>query len=200
MLLETREKILQIARKEFAENGLAGARVDKIAENAGVNKAMIYYHFRSKENLYQAVIDEHLEQVSSFLQKTAVEAQNHEDLFLKMSEFLHSLFASREDFVPIMLREAAAGGERIKSALTRLISDKGIILKVRNLIDAGIEDGLFRQIDSKQALISFLGMNLFYLMLAPAINAVWEIDDVQEFKKKRPQEVVDLFLHGLKKK
>jgi AcrR family transcriptional regulator len=197
--METREKILQIARSEFALSGLEGARVDRIAEIAGVNKAMIYYHFNPKENLYQAVIDEHMEQISSFLQKKVIETADHEDFFLKTAEFLNSLFASREDFVPIMLREIASGGDRIKVALTKLIMGKGITHRVREMIDRGIADGAYRETDSKQALISFLGMNLFYLMLAPAINTVWEIDNEREFRENRPKEIVDLFLRGLKR-
>jgi TetR/AcrR family transcriptional regulator len=50
--MTTREKILASARKEFSEKGLNGARVDRIAGASGVNKAMIYYHFGSKEALY----------------------------------------------------------------------------------------------------------------------------------------------------
>ena len=58
---DTRQQILDTAKKEFAQHGLEGARVDIIAAHAKINKAMIYYHFQSKENLYQAVIDSHVE-------------------------------------------------------------------------------------------------------------------------------------------
>jgi len=50
--LSTPDKILKAALVEFAEYGLAGARVDRISKRAGVNKAMLYYHFSSKDNLY----------------------------------------------------------------------------------------------------------------------------------------------------
>ena len=195
--MTTQEKILRIARLEFANNGLEGARVDRIAENAGVNKAMIYYHFRSKDDLYQAVINEHMEQIANFLQRNIMEAGEYDNLFLRISEFLHALLKDRKEFMPIMLREIASGGERIKTALTSLISEKGITKSIREIIEAGINEGRFREIDSKQAIISFLGMNIFYLILAPAINAVWEIEDEQDFRKRRPQAIADLFLHGL---
>ncbi|MBV9066389.1 MAG: TetR family transcriptional regulator, partial [Methylobacteriaceae bacterium] len=54
----TRRAILNAATAEFAENGLAGARVDKIAEVSGVNKRMLYYYFNSKDDLYLAVLEE----------------------------------------------------------------------------------------------------------------------------------------------
>src|ERR1700730_10193304 len=54
---ESRAAILQAAAKEFAEHGIAGARTDAIAREAGVNKALLYYYFRDKETLYGAVLD-----------------------------------------------------------------------------------------------------------------------------------------------
>src|ERR1700674_304706 len=55
---ESRAAILQAAAHEFAEHGIAGARTDAIAREAGVNKALIYYYFKDKETLYGAVLDD----------------------------------------------------------------------------------------------------------------------------------------------
>ena len=54
---ETLTKILNAAREVFSKDGFNGARIDRIAKVASVNKAMIYYHFKSKEELYEAVVD-----------------------------------------------------------------------------------------------------------------------------------------------
>src|SRR5215467_5793840 len=53
----TKARILDAAEEEFARNGLLGARTEDIAAKTGVTKAMIYYYFQSKENLYQAVLE-----------------------------------------------------------------------------------------------------------------------------------------------
>src|ERR1041385_3139992 len=58
----TRMKILRAAEQIYAQNGLAGARTEAIAEAAGVNKALLYYHFKSKVELYQAVVGTQLQQ------------------------------------------------------------------------------------------------------------------------------------------
>src|SRR3954469_15269178 len=55
---ESRAAILKAAVREFAREGVAGARTDAIARSAGVNKALLYYYFKDKEALYQAVLDE----------------------------------------------------------------------------------------------------------------------------------------------
>src|ERR1035438_4399883 len=60
--VETRATILKAAERIYAESGLAGARTDAIAAAAGVNKALLYYYFKSKEGLYQAIVGSQLEQ------------------------------------------------------------------------------------------------------------------------------------------
>lgn len=56
---ETRTAILGAAERVFAKSGLAGARIDAIAAAAGVNKALLYYYFKSKEDLYETVVENH---------------------------------------------------------------------------------------------------------------------------------------------
>ncbi|MCX6826713.1 MAG: TetR/AcrR family transcriptional regulator [candidate division Zixibacteria bacterium] len=182
-------KLLMAAREEFAIHGLEGARVDRIAARAQINKAMIYYHFHSKDNLYRAVIDDHFTQIGDL------------EIFLqRMAAFFHKMFQERQNFIPILLRELASGGDRIKAPITRIISVRGLNWKIKEMIDRGREKGEFRNLDSTHAIISFVGMNLAYLMMAPIMNSIWEIKDEGKFKEKRQKEVVNLFLHGLKAK
>jgi len=194
------EKILSSARQEFAEYGLAGARVDRIASKAGVNKAMIYYYFRSKENLYQTIISQQLSKIKTLAEEIITAEVTPESLCLKLAEFYNSLFENQENLIPILLREVASGGERIRTILKQIIAEKRLDTKVKEVIDIGKKRGLFREVDTKQAIISFMGMNLFYLIMAPIINSIWEIKDEKKFREKRPQEIVELFLHGLKKR
>jgi AcrR family transcriptional regulator len=191
-------KILTAARAEFAEYGFAGARVDRIAQRSGVNKAMIYYHFRSKEKLYQEIIDRHLERAGQFIESHISDFIDIEDFLYQLAVLYDSMFETLDDIRPIFLRELASGGERIKAAFDKFIAGRGLIKKLKAVIERGRKAGDFRQVDSRQAIISFIGMNIFYLLMAPVLNPVWEIKDEKKFRKKRRKEVVDLFLHGLK--
>lgn len=196
----TRDKILSSARQEFAKYGLAGARVDRIAARAKMNKAMIYYYFRSKDNLYQTVISRHLSKIRILADEIIATEVTPESLCLALAEFYNSLFEDKENFVPILIREVASGGERIRRILKPIITEKRLIKKVKEIFDDGKKKGLFREVDTKHAIISFMGMNLFYLIMAPIVNSVWEIKDKRKFRKERPKEIVDLFLHGLEGK
>jgi TetR/AcrR family transcriptional regulator len=71
----TKEKILEAALHEFSMHGVAGARVDEIARSAGVNKAMIYYHFKSKEALFNELFQSEMELLK---QETASVLKKHE--------------------------------------------------------------------------------------------------------------------------
>lgn len=194
------EKILAVASREFAQFGLAGARVDRIASKAGINKAMIYYYFRSKENLYQTILQRHFDEIGRLLGENLKADDSFESVFFKLAQTYNLIFENQSEFVPIILREVASGGERMKKALTRLLMEKGLVSKLQGVIEKGKREGRFRNVDSRQAIISFVGMNIYYLIMSPLVNPILGIKDERKFRHKRQKEVVDLFLHGLEVK
>jgi AcrR family transcriptional regulator len=191
------EKILTAASREFAQFGLAGARVDRIAAKAGINKAMIYYYFRSKENLYQTILQMHFDQIGRMLGETFKAGDSPESVFSKLTQAYDLIFEKQSEFVPIILREVASGGERMRKALTRLLMEKGLVSKLQGVIEKGKRQGRFRKVDSRQAIISFVGMNLYYLIMSPMVNPILGIKEEKKFRRRRQKEVVDLFLRGL---
>jgi TetR/AcrR family transcriptional regulator len=195
---ESAQKIIMAARDEFAAVGLAGGRVDRIARRAGVNKAMIYYHFHSKENLYQEVINEHLSRIGEFLDSNIESENDPEKVLLNFAGFFEKMFRERGSFAPIFLRELASGGGLVRQAFTRMMSEHGLDYKLKMLLERGKKEGIFRDLDSLHAIFSFIGMNIYYFMAAPILNSVWEIKDEKSFRENRQKEVVDLFLYGLK--
>ena len=198
--MDTRKKILESARREFAQHGLAGARVDRIARLARVNKAMIYYHFHSKDKLYGAVIDYHFARLGNYMYDLASKKLAIDELFLEMARMYSEMVEKNREFGPIFLREIASGGRRIQEALKRATAERGLTTTLINMMEKGIRDGSVRKIDCRQAIISFIGMNLFYFIMAPVINSIWGIEDSRKFRRERPPAVVDLFLHGIKEK
>ena len=196
--MTTQEKILAAARQEFATRGLDGARVDRIARTAGVNKAMIYYHFHSKERLYETVVQEFLESVRTFLDRVLSEETDLENLLLEVSKFYSRVFETSREMPPIMLREMAAGGDRARSLFIRMFTEVDAPRKIRALFEAEVRRGHLGTVATPQTFVSFVGMNLFYLLFSPLINSIWEIDDEQSFRRSRPEAVVDLFLNGVR--
>lgn len=103
---QTKEKILESALDEFSAHGLAGARVDKIAEAAGVNKAMIYYYFTSKEalfnNLFQAEMELLKQEIASILQQR--DTTSAVDMTVAVKELLRYV-TSRKKLLKVLISE-----------------------------------------------------------------------------------------------
>jgi TetR/AcrR family transcriptional regulator len=194
----SREKILDAALDEFAEAGLAGARVDSIAARAGINKAMIYYHFNSKEALYDHILKTRLEAAITGLSLEVTEATELEDVLRTVAVFHARGLRGDTRIGRILLRELAAGGERIQPILPDLTGKEELRNMIVGLIEEGRQAGYYRSLDVRQAVISFIGMSMFYLILSPVVNQIWGIEDETEFTNKRVEAIIDLFMHGLK--
>ncbi len=194
----TRQRILDAARTEFAAHGKAGARVDRIAQQAGINKAMIYYHFQSKENLYMEVIREFYVSVGEMAKRKIDESVSFETFLSVMAEGYAAMFDRISAFKPILLRELAAPDPVVMDEIARCFREAGLPQQVQLRVDAGVEAGELRQLDFRQTFISFLTMNMGYYFMAPVIDRVLGITDTAAFVKERKSVVVDIFLNGVK--
>jgi AcrR family transcriptional regulator len=114
--VDTRDRILDAAEHAFSEQGLAGARVAAIAAEAGVNKAMLFYYFGSKEGLYDAVLARMGDEVVSMAEAALSDASlPPEERLFAFLEGYRALLAARPKFVRIVMHELLAGGGRLKT-------------------------------------------------------------------------------------
>jgi AcrR family transcriptional regulator len=193
----SRERILEAALDEFVQFGLAGARVDRIAGTAGINKAMIYYHFDSKEDLYLKVLETQIKARVAAVAEVFQSGKDLETLLGFVAETYYRFLAPGSKLAPLFLREMASGGERLKRILPDLALHKALPQKLRAVIDKGKAEGRYRDIDVRQAAVSFAGMCFFYLLAGPLVSEVWEIEDAEKFREERPKAIVDLFMRGM---
>ncbi|MBD3321035.1 MAG: TetR family transcriptional regulator [Chitinivibrionales bacterium] len=115
----TEQKILDAARAAFVAKGLAGARMQSVADSAGVNKALLHYYFRSKMNLYEAVLQDTMARLWSCLRK-AVQAYPRAGDIRELIHTIVSLYIrtmqANPDFPRLFLREVADGGRFLPSS------------------------------------------------------------------------------------
>ncbi len=170
---ETRARILDAALSEFSAHGLAGARTDRIAAGAGVNKALLYYYFGSKENLYTAALEmiaakTRDRSMAVFLREaTAGErvlrtALDHFDRILAQQEF-QSLM--QQEMMRLHKGESGALpllAKRVFGPLQEMF---------QTLVREGIASGELIQVDWLQIPLAALGANVFYFLSAP----VWRM-------------------------
>ncbi len=109
----SRKKIMKVAEKIFAQKGFDGARVDEIAKTAGVNKALIYYYFKSKAMILDEIFKEFINEVTELIYKYV-----DEDIELTEPESMNRVFEvymqyleTRKDTLKIMLTESLKSGD-----------------------------------------------------------------------------------------
>jgi TetR/AcrR family transcriptional regulator len=157
--------ILAAAALEFAERGFGGARVDRIARRAKVNKAMLYYHFKSKERLYRALLRQMFGRAAERLQAIAAgPGRPAHKIDLAIAGI--TAFIQEHTFFPaIMLREVAEGGAHLDRDTLKALAAVPRI--VAGLVEEGTAAGEFRPIDPFFAYFSMLAPIIFYLAGTP---------------------------------
>ena len=175
-LSETEQKILVAAQQEFGEQGLQGARMQRIADNAGVNKALLHYYFRSKEALYALTIKSVATQVwGSFQEQMQKEAPQH-DVRTIIKTFVAILINTLKDhqYLPrIMIRELSEGGSIALPIMQNII--KNIVAVpdgFAGLLMAGMAAGRVKQIPLPHILMNIFGMCVATFILKPAMLAI----------------------------
>jgi TetR/AcrR family transcriptional regulator len=174
----TRKAILRAAIREFSTHGLAGARTEAIAESAKVNKALLYYYFKSKSGLYEAAIEE----VSSVAAERAFAALDPKHsagsrvLRTALSHFDRVL--TQRDFQSLMQQEMVRMRRGQSDALPVLVRNvfKPLMFKLREAVHEGMEKGELCQMDWLQVVYSALGANVLYFLSAPMMRLVLSFD------------------------
>ena len=168
--VETRATILKAAGQVYAEYGLAGARTDGIAAAAGVNKALLYYYFKSKEGLYQAVVGS---QVREFQKKACevLSAKGPAGPVLLRYVSYHFDFIGTHPHYPRIFQRMMMEGD---PGLERMIREHSIPLKklCEALLERGMKSGEFRRLNKGHTLVSIAGLTAHYFNIAPAFRVI----------------------------
>ncbi|MDP6418524.1 MAG: TetR/AcrR family transcriptional regulator [Candidatus Krumholzibacteria bacterium] len=109
----TRKRLLDAGKQLFAEKGLEGARIDHLAEKARVNRALISYHFRGKEGLYRAVLEDSFRTVAEEMAKNLSSRPSPEERLRGWGSSLAEILAGKPEFSSLFLRELLAGGQHL---------------------------------------------------------------------------------------
>jgi TetR/AcrR family transcriptional regulator len=157
--------ILAAAAIEFAERGFAGARVDRIARRARVNKAMLYYHFKSKQRLYRTLLRRMFTLAAARLQAVATADGAPADKVDRAIAGMAAFIQEHSFFPAIMLREVAEGGAHLDRET--LMALAAVPLAVGGIVQEGVAAGAFRPVNPMFAYFSMLAPIVFYLAGAP---------------------------------
>lgn len=158
----TEERIVDAAIDEFAELGFAGARVDSIADRGNINKAMIYYYFKSKEKLYERVLTDITTGIYAQIKEAAVEGGAPlEQFYSIIGRYVDMLNRMDRRSMRIMMREIASGGEFFrKIAVPNLVLP--VISIVEPLFKSAVDKGELRDLNPYMTFLQIIGGIVFF--------------------------------------
>lgn len=197
---ETEERIFEAALTVFARKGKDGARMQEIADEAAINKAMLHYYFRSKDQLYEAVFDYVFRR---FMGSFAAALQETKSF----AETLHTFIDSYVDFVAshrrvvrLMVTEQLSGGAVMQQRLGTLFrSGEAPPQLFVQRVEAAIANGEIRAVDPLQTMLTIVSGCIFSFIAAPMVRLLIPAaaDDEAAFIQQRKAHLFDLLYHGL---
>ena len=196
----TRQNIVAVATKEFAEKGYSGARVDEIAAHTNTSKRMIYYYFEDKEGLFVAVLEEayrRIRQIEATLDLAHLEP---EEAIRALVGFTFDYQNANEDFIRLVMVENIHQGVHL--ARSRAIQDLNVsvIDTLRDIYDRGVEAGAFREgIDEIDLHMTISALCFFNVSNRATFSQIFKRNmEAPDMLAKRRETVIDTVIRYLR--
>ena len=182
--------IWDAARKIFLSKGLSGARMQDIADEAGINRALLHYYYRTKEKLFEQIFEKEL---FGFI-------QNLESIFTSGFPFFEKIEQLVEQEIesftlcpelPLFLLNELSRQSSCSRSKTNCMHDNSVHQLFRQLVKEEIESGRIKEVDPDQLFIHLVSLTVYPFMAKPMIQAMLQLDDAayHVFIQKRKNEI-----------
>ncbi len=173
---DTRNKILEVAEREFARDGFAGAHLQRIASQVGVQKTALYYYFPRKAALYEAVLVRMLEDFDQTLTEAVDRPGSPEERLERLLDALNDLLAERRTYSQILIRIFVDRVEIPGDVLGPLI--ERVVGRLLRFYRQGIDAGTFAKLSPRHFFQTLLGASVFHYATGSFGAAVLDVDDI----------------------
>ncbi len=192
----TVQRILRAAEGAFANKGLAGARASAIARAARVNKALLYYYFRDKEDLHRFTLEMLLSQLRSQVEASLEGPGPPRDRLLGYVNSYFDFVAAHPNYPRLIQRQLMNSGRGLGGIVDEYY--RPLHDRLAATIRAGIARGEFREVDPGQTVLTLVAMTVFYFAAAPLLAELWHCDPLKPSRvAARRRAVLDILEHGL---
>ncbi len=195
----TSDKILAAAKKVFQEKGMAGARMQDIADEAGINKALLHYYFKNKEQLFFRIFSEALNQ---FFPKIIENIQSEKPLFEKISTFCSAYIEMmlKNPYLPLFIvNEINNHPDRMREIFWQ--GRENLFLGFTAQVEAEYSAGIIKQVSPANLFLNMLSMCVFPFVAKPMWLIASGMDELQFrfFMEQRKTEVPRFIIESIKK-
>lgn len=203
--MSRQQLILQVAKREFVTKGYDGARTTSIAKAAGVTHAMLHYYFRTKEHLFECVIDDEMQEIV----KMVISILGNPNL--PLLERLRASIAAHFDFIAadpalprFVLNEVLPHPERCK-VISRKVREiaGGLFVELQKKLDDAAERGEVERVNAVMIIFDIISLNVFTFIAAPIVDTLFGTMKIaggqEQFLKMRRAENIDTIMRRVKK-
>jgi TetR/AcrR family transcriptional regulator len=193
---EAARRILNAAEPIFAARGLAGARTDEIAAAARVNKALLYYYFRSKAALHRAVLERLFRQLQQSVAAAGTASRSPRDRLLAFVNGYFDFVASHPNYPRLVQRQVMESGGQLEWMVGGFF--RPFHERLSLTIAEGVKQGEFRPVDPSHTVFTIIAMTVFYFAAAPVLSVLLGRDALRpRAVAARKQAVLDFLQNGL---
>ena len=187
----TKELILAVARRRFAERGFAGTSLNDIADEVGIRRPSLLHHFRSKEALRRAVLRDAFGDWAALVELSITEPREGWPQVERMLRAAFSFFEERPEFVRLVRWEALEGGPVLRDELALLL--KPLFERGASFLEREMDAGRLRRYDARQLLLTGYGAVLSYLSDGQLMSGLLDTDPLSpEALATRREHVIDV--------
>jgi len=198
---QTEKAILEAARKVFTHRGFAGARMDEIAKEAGINRALLHYYFRSKEKLFDLVFAQRAREFFLGLAGIISGPGILEEKIRAIVEHDIDMLGAQPDLPLFVMQELGQNPDRLVRMAAESGANPAMMMKAfRAVVKDAVDKKQIRPIDAGQLLINTMSLCVYPFIARPMIKAIQELDDKQfdKMMQKRKQETFEFVMNSIK--
>ena len=194
----TERTILKSAEKMFQTKGMDGARMQEIADNAGINKAMLHYYYRNKQLLFEAVFTKAFSLLAPQLNAILNDDSSIEDKVVNFTSNYITFIIGHPYLPNFIIQELNRNPDFVK----KISQNTGFpnLNKFKIQVEYEIGKGIIRPIKAEQLFMNILSLNIFPFVGKPLIKAILDVDEktFKELVKARKIEVSDFIINSIK--
>ena len=196
---DTEGQILNAAKNVFQKKGMDGARMQEIADAAGINKAMLHYYYRSKQLLFEAVFSNAFSLLAPQLNKILNDDSSIEE---KVKNFTHNYisFIIKHPYLPNFIIQELNRNPKFFEKIQQNAAFP-TLEKFKNQVNEEVEKGILKPINGEQLFINIISLNIFPFVATPLIKGFLKIDDkgFKQLMEQRKTAVSEFIINSIKK-
>ena len=196
----TELKILEAARKVFTTKGLDGARMQDIADIAGINKALLHYYFRSKDKLFQKVFYENVNEMARSLQEIVNKQISVRDKLMLLIERHYERLEQESVMALFLITEVSRNADKIFDELEKEASRVHTRILLKQIDEEKKAGTINKEVKAESVLMDVMGLLSYTLLARPLYTKMFFDGDEEHFQKflvDRKQHVKRMILKSL---